>query len=99
VPVVIRLRSGDAVFMGGPSRFAWHGVPRIVAASCPAYLAEWPATPTLPRLGTPAGGAVDDVETKHDEDGTSSGPPDEYEHWRGWMGGKRVNLNVRQMWD
>jgi alkylated DNA repair protein alkB family protein 1 len=23
----------------------------------------------------------------------------EYEEWRGWMKGKRVNLNVRQMWD
>ncbi|KAJ4407884.1 hypothetical protein N0V91_003549 [Didymella pomorum] len=22
-----------------------------------------------------------------------------YEQWRGWMAGKRVNLNVRQMWD
>ncbi|KAL5114606.1 hypothetical protein ACEQ8H_007511 [Pleosporales sp. CAS-2024a] len=23
----------------------------------------------------------------------------EYEQWKGWMAGKRVNLNVRQMWD
>lgn len=23
----------------------------------------------------------------------------EFAEWRGWMGGKRVNLNVRQMWD
>jgi alkylated DNA repair protein alkB family protein 1 len=23
----------------------------------------------------------------------------QYEEWRGWMAGKRVNLNVRQMWD
>ncbi|KAJ4335859.1 hypothetical protein N0V87_005841 [Didymella glomerata] len=23
----------------------------------------------------------------------------EFEAWRGWMAGKRVNLNVRQMWD
>lgn len=22
-----------------------------------------------------------------------------FEEWRGWMAGKRVNLNVRQMWD
>lgn len=22
-----------------------------------------------------------------------------YEHWRGWMAKKRINLNVRQMWD
>ncbi|KAF9697893.1 hypothetical protein EKO04_004271 [Ascochyta lentis] len=27
----------------------------------------------------------------------SSGVEGEYEEWRGWMGGKRVNLNVRQM--
>lgn len=24
---------------------------------------------------------------------------DEFEAWKGWMAGKRVNLNVRQMWD
>lgn len=23
----------------------------------------------------------------------------EYEHWKGWMSRKRINLNVRQMWD
>ena len=22
-----------------------------------------------------------------------------YDHWKGWMAGKRINLNVRQMWD
>ena len=22
----------------------------------------------------------------------------EFEEWRGWMAGKRVNVNVRQMW-
>jgi alkylated DNA repair protein alkB homolog 1 len=66
-PLAIRLRSGDAVFMSGPSRFAWHGVPRIIEGTCPEYLEHWP------------GG--------------------EFEHWRGWMKDKRVNLNVRQMWD
>ncbi|KAF2998633.1 hypothetical protein E8E13_007464 [Curvularia kusanoi] len=67
--VTLRLRSGSAVYMSGPSRFAWHGVPQIVKGTCPEYLAEWPA-----------------------------GEGD-FEEWRGWMGGKRVNLNVRQMWD
>jgi alkylated DNA repair protein alkB family protein 1 len=69
--VTLRLRSGSAVYMSGPSRFAWHGVPQIVKGTCPEYLSEWPAG---------------------DEGG-------EYEAWRGWMGGKRVNLNVRQMWE
>lgn len=72
--VTMRLRSGSAVYMSGPSRFAWHGVPRIVPGTCPEHLAEWPAGP--------AG----------EED-------DEFDAWRGWMRGKRVNLNVRQMWD
>jgi alkylated DNA repair protein alkB homolog 1 len=29
--LAVRLRSGDAIFMCGPSRFAWHGVPQIIA--------------------------------------------------------------------
>ncbi|KAL8944060.1 MAG: hypothetical protein Q9211_000725 [Gyalolechia sp. 1 TL-2023] len=41
--VVIRLRSGDAVLMSGPSRFAWHSVPQIVANTCPPWLSDWPA--------------------------------------------------------
>lgn len=40
---IIRLRSGDAVYMNGPSRFAWHGVPKIVPDTCPKWLAEWPS--------------------------------------------------------
>lgn len=64
---VIRLRSGDAVYMAGRSRFAWHGVPKVLPSTCPSWLQDWP------------------------------GP--DYEYWRGWMGGKRVNLNVRQMND
>lgn len=72
--LALRLPSGSAVYMSGEARFAWHGVPQIVAGTCPAYLADWPA----------AGG------------GEEGG---ECEAWRGWMGGKRVNLNVRQMWD
>lgn len=66
---LISLRSGDAVYMGGQSRFAWHGVPKIVPNTCPEYLSEWPASPDRP----------------------------EYAQWRGWMRGKRVNFNVRQV--
>ncbi|KAH6442281.1 hypothetical protein HBI59_108860 [Parastagonospora nodorum] len=65
--LTLRLRSGSAVYMSGASRFAWHGVPQIVAGSCPEYLGGWPG--------------------------------EGYEGWEGWMEGKRVNLNVRQMWD
>ncbi|KAF1953690.1 hypothetical protein CC80DRAFT_537281 [Byssothecium circinans] len=71
--LTLRLRSGSAVYMSGPSRFAWHGVPQIVAGTCPDELKSWPAR----------------------DDGLDP----LYEEWRGWMGGKRVNLNVRQMWD
>ncbi|KAF1999252.1 hypothetical protein P154DRAFT_523469 [Amniculicola lignicola CBS 123094] len=69
--LTLRLQSGSAVYMAGKSRFAWHGVPQIVAGTCPEYLEEWPA----------------------------SGGDGGYEGWRGWMKNKRVNLNVRQMWE
>ncbi|KAI9046097.1 oxidoreductase, 2OG-Fe(II) oxygenase family [Aspergillus affinis] len=39
---IIRLRSGDAVYMDGTSRFAWHAVPKIIPDTCPDWLADWP---------------------------------------------------------
>jgi DNA alkylation damage repair protein AlkB len=65
----IRLRSGDAILMSGASRYAWHGVPKILADTCPQWLQDWP---DIPRESP-------------------------YQHWRGWMTSKRINLNVRQM--
>lgn len=73
--LVMRLRSGDAVLMSGPARYAWHGVPQILAGTCPAWMEDWPA------------GQAD------------MGGEDRYAHWKGWMQKKRINLNVRQMWD
>ena len=70
---IIRLRSGDAVYMNGPSRFAWHGVPKIIPDTCPNWLADWPS---------------------FDDDSTDTS---QYAMWKGWMSGKRINLNVRQM--
>ena len=67
----IRLRSGDAVLMSGEARYAWHGVPKVLAGTCPQWLGDWPA------IG---------------KEGTQK-----YSQWKGWMSGKRVNLNVRQM--
>ena len=72
---VIRLRSGDTVYMDGTSRFAWHGVPKILPGTCPSWLASWPCV---------------------DEDPSDFGSSP-YEMWKGWMSGKRINLNVRQM--
>lgn len=69
--LALRLRSGSAVYMSEASRFAWHGVPQIVAGTCPEYLKHWP-------------GSRED---------------DEFNDWKGWMEKKRVNLNIRQMWD
>ncbi|KAL3449951.1 hypothetical protein BJX65DRAFT_20251 [Aspergillus insuetus] len=69
---VIRLRSGDAVYMDGTSRFAWHAVPKIIPGTCPAWLEDWPCI-----------GGDESAER--------------YEAWKGWMAGKRINLNVRQM--
>lgn len=71
--VVLRLRSGDAVYMAGSSRFSWHAVPKILPATCPDWLQHWPGNAN----------AADN--------------PNQYSHWRNWMAGKRVNLNVRQM--
>ncbi|KAK7535243.1 uncharacterized protein J3D65DRAFT_630569 [Phyllosticta citribraziliensis] len=41
--LAFRLRSGDAVYMSGESRFAWHGVPQVIPGTCPEWLKEWPA--------------------------------------------------------
>jgi DNA alkylation damage repair protein AlkB len=41
--LLLRLRSGDAVYMTDESRFAWHGVPKVLKGTCPGYLEEWPA--------------------------------------------------------
>jgi DNA alkylation damage repair protein AlkB len=41
--LLLRLRSGDAIYMTGESRYAWHGVPKVIKGSCPEYLADWPA--------------------------------------------------------
>lgn len=72
---IVRLRSGDAVYMNGTSRFAWHGVPKVLPSTCPTWLADWPSI----------GEDVADV------------GPGPYDMWKGWMSGKRINLNVRQM--
>ncbi|KAI9702944.1 MAG: hypothetical protein M1836_008158 [Candelina mexicana] len=40
---IVRLRSGDVVYMSGKARYAWHGVPKIVANTCPTWLQTWPA--------------------------------------------------------
>lgn len=44
--LLLRLRSGDAIYMTGESRYAWHGVPKVVKGTCPDFLEDWPATKT-----------------------------------------------------
>ncbi|EAQ85276.1 hypothetical protein CHGG_09290 [Chaetomium globosum CBS 148.51] len=39
--LLLRLRSGDAIYMTEESRFAWHGVPKVLKGTCPEYLEEW----------------------------------------------------------
>ncbi|KAH0545264.1 hypothetical protein FGG08_000718 [Glutinoglossum americanum] len=82
--LALRLRSGDVVCMSGKSRFAWHGVPRIIPGTCPEWMQEWPAR-SLPEKEVGVNG--------------SYGSSGEFEAWRGWMASKRINLNVRQMWE
>ncbi|EPX71121.1 alkB protein [Schizosaccharomyces octosporus yFS286] len=38
VPMALRLHSGDVVIMTGPSRQAFHAVPKILASTIPSYL-------------------------------------------------------------
>jgi alkylated DNA repair protein alkB family protein 1 len=40
----LRLRSGDAVLMSGESRYAWHGVPKILEGTCPKWMQSWPGS-------------------------------------------------------
>ena len=82
--MVIRLRSGDAIYMSGPSRHAWHGVPKIIPRTCPKWLEAWPASQLRPGEASKSK-SMDGVQAEG------------YEAWRGWMATKRVNLNVRQM--
>ena len=60
----------------------------------------WHGVPQIVR-GTCPGYLADwPAETVDGGDGEGEGEGEGmYEAWRGWMGGKRVNLNVRQMWD
>lgn len=41
--IIVRLRSGDALYMSKQARFAWHGVPKIIPKTCPTALKDWPA--------------------------------------------------------
>ncbi|CAN8097852.1 unnamed protein product [Discula destructiva] len=41
--LLLRLRSGDALYMSRDSRYAWHGVPKVLKGTCPDYLEDWPA--------------------------------------------------------
>jgi DNA alkylation damage repair protein AlkB len=41
--LILRMRSGDAMYMTKESRFAWHGVPKVLKGTCPKFLADWPA--------------------------------------------------------
>lgn len=80
--VAIRLRSGDAVIMSGESRHAWHGVPKVLEGTCPESLQSWPGEASLSSIHAQS------------ENGRQR---NDFGQWRGWMSGKRVNLNVRQM--
>lgn len=41
--LLLRLRSGDAIYMSQDARYAWHGVPKVLKGTCPDYLEDWPA--------------------------------------------------------
>lgn len=70
--VVVRVRSGDVVCMGGETRWAWHAMPKVLAKTVPSWLREWPV---------------------------GEDTPEEFERWRGYMRGKRLNISCRQVWN
>ncbi|PSS03395.1 hypothetical protein BD289DRAFT_478560 [Coniella lustricola] len=41
--LLLRIRSGDAIYMTQEARYAWHGVPKVLKGTCPDYLENWPA--------------------------------------------------------
>ncbi|KAI1823779.1 hypothetical protein F4861DRAFT_531353 [Xylaria intraflava] len=41
--LLLRLRSGDAIYMSQDSRYAWHGVPKVLKGTCPDFLEDWPS--------------------------------------------------------
>lgn len=41
--LLLRIRSGDAIYMTREARYAWHGVPKVLKGTCPDYLEDWPA--------------------------------------------------------
>ena len=60
--LVVRLRSGDAVYMTGSARFAWHGIPQIIADTCPQWLSDWPAGCCIEHLEHDTTNAIDKYE-------------------------------------
>lgn len=57
--LAVRVRSGDAIYMCGPSRFMWHGVPQIIANTCPTWLKRWPAEEKTNSYGEWSGWMLD----------------------------------------
>ncbi|KAH7390328.1 hypothetical protein BKA64DRAFT_710882 [Cadophora sp. MPI-SDFR-AT-0126] len=68
---ILRVRSGDCVWMSGETRWCWHAMPKVMNNTYPEWLADWPAEKNGPK---------------------------EFEKWKGYMRGKRLNLSCRQVW-
>ena len=41
---VLRVRSGDCVWMGGEIRWCWHAMPKVMGNTCPSWMEKWPMT-------------------------------------------------------
>ena len=89
--------SGDAcVFVGEAARSYYHGVPRILADTCPSHLREATAWPTMPGISMNRDNMSDAL--------YDMGRPKMYddEALRGlceFLRGSRLNLNVREVGD
>lgn len=41
--VVLRVKSGDVLYLDGEARWAWHAMPKVIAGTCPDFMKDWPA--------------------------------------------------------
>lgn len=84
-PLQVLLHSGDAIVMGGSSRYAYHGVGRVWPNTCPQFLADVSQLPFGIRSTQHLGNKQVEVWRK------------KWDLYTEWMQNKRININVRQM--
>ncbi|KAI9592281.1 hypothetical protein BDF19DRAFT_425481 [Syncephalis fuscata] len=92
-PTPIYLRSGDVLIMTGTSRYAYHGVPRIVEDTLPDWLA---ANPCDSHTGTHYE-QKSSQEEEQVKDSIDMSNTDYWSRYGAYLSTSRINVNVRQV--